>query len=467
MHAVILLLLLSLSCFPALESDNYALFILLVAFPFIGSFDMRIAIVTENFLPKVDGVTRTLARLLEHLQANDHQVLVLGPESGMTDYAGAELMGTTGIPFPPYPELKLNFWRSGFTRRLIDFAPHVIHLVDPCWLGAVGLAVIRYYLPETPLVSSYHTNLATYCTHFGYNFLAPTMWKWNRFCHSFSRYVMCPSQSTRRILRQRGFENVRIWPRGIDVHQFSPTRRSLALQQSWTSTSNDKIILLYVGRVSFEKNIGLVLDAYKQMDHSRCHLVIVGHGPAFDEIQAECQRTHTPVTWTGYLQGDALAAAYASADIFAFASTTETFGQVVLEAMASGLPVAGLWAEGVCDLVDHGTTGLLLDTTGLSRKEQCDRYHEQLDSLVQNKEMRLRMGQAAVSKARQYTWWEAMECVVRTYRDASNHQYPSNDLCRDDSGVEEDCCLSDHLNTDSKSSCQHTNNSNDILILVD
>src|SRR5437868_7963297 len=143
---------------------------------------MRIAIITENFLPKLDGVTRTLARLLEHLQVTGHQALLLGPESGMERYAGAEVVGTAGLPFPFYPELKFNFFRPLFMRRLSEFDPDIVHLVDPVILGAAGLAAAQFL--QKPLVSSYHTNLATYCTYFGFSLLTKPMWSYNRFIHN-------------------------------------------------------------------------------------------------------------------------------------------------------------------------------------------------------------------------------------------------------------------------------------------
>jgi glycosyltransferase involved in cell wall biosynthesis len=386
---------------------------------------MKIAIITENFLPKVDGVTRTLARLLEHLSNTEHTVILLGPETGMFTYAGAELYGTFGIPFLPYPELKCNIWRPAFTQKLIEFQPDVIHLVDPVFLGAVGLWVIRYYLPDVPIVSSYHTNLAVYCDHFGFGFLTSVMWKWNRYCHSFGKYVACPSPSTRTILDMHGFNNVRLWPRGVDISLFSPMKRSNDLRARWLGISVDearkKTIILYVGRVSFEKNINLVIDAYKGMDHSSCHLVLVGHGPAFNEIESDCVKYGIPVTLTGYLQGSDLSEAYASADVFAFPSVTETFGQVVLEAMASGLPVVGLLAEGVCDLVEHGRTGLLLDTNSYQNASSSDHsinYRLLLKRLVQNRSLRESMSKEARKSAKKYTWYEAMERMVRVYNDA-------------------------------------------------
>ncbi|KAI8373413.1 hypothetical protein EDC96DRAFT_499239 [Choanephora cucurbitarum] len=403
---------------------------------------MKIAIITENFLPKVDGVTRTLARLLEHLALEGHQVLLLGPETNNTSYAGAELVGTWGIPLFVYPELKCNFWRPRFTEKLLLFKPDVIHLVDPVFLGAFGLAMIRFYLPQTPIVSSYHTNLAVYCNHFGFGFMTSIMWHWNRYCHSFSQSVACPSVSTQSILNSHGFQHVRIWPRGVDISLFSPNQRSNALRSEWLGTSDPKKILLYVGRISFEKNIHLLIEAYKKMDHHQCHLVLVGHGPALDEIQQYCATTHLPVTFTGYLQGSDLSQAYASADIFAFPSVTETFGQVVLESMASGLAVVGLKAEGVRDLVVQSKTGLLLDHEGMSVQEQIAKYRCMLESLVNQPNTLSLMSKQAVDHAKQYTWHEAMECMVKLYHEATHIPYSIQTKglypMDYDSGVEED-----------------------------
>jgi glycosyltransferase involved in cell wall biosynthesis len=403
---------------------------------------MKIAIITENFLPKVDGVTRTLARLLEHLSLKGHEVLVLGPETGMKQYSGAELVGTFGIPLYFYPELKLNFWRPGFTQKLTEFQPDVMHFVDPVFLGAAGIAFVRNYFPTIPIVSSYHTNLAVYCDHFGWSFLKPIMWKWNRYCHSFSKTVACPSPSTKEILEANGFKNIDLWPRGVDMSLFSPSHRSHKLRSRWLGASiteaRKKSIILYVGRVSYEKNISLVIDGYQSMDYTKCHLVLVGHGPAFDEIQKRCVESNMPVTFTGYLQGNDLAEAYASADLFAFPSVTETFGQVVLESMASGLPVVGLKAEGIRDLVDHGKTGLLLDAKGMSHEQEVSGYKSLLNNLISETSSREEMSNHAVEAAKKYNWYEAMECMVHAYEKAVGLQSTNkNSIERsdDDEGV--------------------------------
>lgn len=380
---------------------------------------MRVAIITENFLPKLDGVTRTLARLLEHLQEQGHQALLLGPESGMDCYAGAEVVGTAGLPLPFYPELKVNLFRPLFMRRLREFQPDIVHLVDPVALGAMGLAAAR--LLNIPLVSSYHTNLAAYCSHFGFPILTRPMLSYNRFLHNQCALTFCPSLSTAAKLRAQGFGHVRLWPRGVDTSLFRPERRTISLRRSWLG-ARDIPIILYVGRVSWEKNLRLLVQAYQRMDHQSCRLVIVGDGPARAEIEQEL--AGVPVIFTGYLSGEALAESYASADIFAFPSITETFGQVVLEAMASRLPVVGLLSEGVCDLVNSGQTGYLLDARYSTEAESIAGFQATLSKLVEAEQQRHEMGAAARREAEKYSWHEAMAHLVQGYQEVIKQTQP-------------------------------------------
>jgi glycosyltransferase involved in cell wall biosynthesis len=284
-----------------------------------------------------------------------------------------------------------------------------------------------------PLVSSYHTNLAAYCSHFGFSPLTEPMWHYNRFIHNQCSLTFCPSPSTATMLRLQGFQHLRVWPRGVDTTFFRPQRRSAELRSSWlracsplmnrgTSEAreqpDDKLILLYVGRISWEKNLRLLVQAYQGLDHRYCHLVIVGDGPAHAEMRQSL--ADVPVTFTGYLSGEALADAYASADIFAFPSRTETFGQAVLEAMASGLPVVGLLSEGVCDLVTNGLTGLL-DAQRVHEEEQVASYRELLEELIRDHCARQVMGQAALASAGKCSWPEAMQGLVQGYDEAIEH----------------------------------------------
>ncbi|SCZ87612.1 BZ3500_MvSof-1268-A1-R1_Chr2-2g05078 [Microbotryum saponariae] len=499
---------------------------------------LRVAIVTENFLPKVDGVTRTLAMLLEHLQKEGHEAIVLGPDSGMvsgavqaaslvgldaldTSYAGHEVVGTRGLPLlGVYKGLALNFIRPRFITKLREFEPDVIQFVDPIWLCAQVIPVVQYYLPDVPLLTSYHTNLAMYATLFGFAWLTPTMWRLQRNLHSRCRLTFCPSQSTARMLTSQGFNNVRLWPRvsrntcavmkitrlltgricmmplqGVNTRLFRPEARDFTLRQSWSaepessrlsSSSSDsisssfasprssldssppsysssvarspqsKVVLLYVGRISWEKNLRLLVEAFRGLEkpstdgtRPACQLVFVGDGPSRPELENLCAQYGLGAVFMGYRKGEELAAAYASADIFAFPSWTETFGQVVLESLASGLPVVGLRAEGVCDLVEHGRTGLLLDLDELLPASQrpaplkdpneikplpanphrlvgsssatfplaVSMYRQMLVELASDHARRWTMGQAAHSDASTRSWHAAMEMLVDGYRE--------------------------------------------------
>jgi glycosyltransferase involved in cell wall biosynthesis len=173
---------------------------------------------------------------------------------------------------------------------------------------------------------------------------------------------------------------------------------------------------------SWEKNLHLLTQAYRALDREHCHLVIVGDGPALKGVQQDV--ADLPVTFTGYLKGEQLASAYASADIFAFPSTSETFGQVVLEAMASGLPVVGVLSEGVCDLVHNEQTGLMLDMQGLSEDEQVYGYLTYLQRLIYSASARNAMGQAALLEASQRSWPEAIDCLLRGYHEAIEERSP-------------------------------------------
>jgi glycosyltransferase involved in cell wall biosynthesis len=368
---------------------------------------MRVAIVTENFLPKLDGVTRTLAMLLEHLQRRGHQALVLGPEGSPRRYAGARVFGARGVPLPIYPELRLLLPEPELERRLALFRPDVIHVVDPMLLGAAGILWAQRLV--VPVVSSYHTNLAAYCTYFRLAPLVNPMWHYRRFVHNACAATLCPSPSTAWELRRRGFHRVGLWQRGVDANLFHPRRRSDAWRRNITGPI-DRPIVLYAGRLSYEKNLGALVSAFQMAQQADAHLVFVGDGPARSDLEQSL--TGQSVTFTGYLSGEALAEAYASADIFAFPSLTETFGQVVQEAMASGLPIVAFDGEGVRDVVRHGETGLLAQGSDVAA------FGTALGQLVRNAQQRTRLGMRGREIAAQRTWESVMDSLLDVYHDA-------------------------------------------------
>ncbi|KAJ7471686.1 hypothetical protein B0H11DRAFT_2283061 [Mycena galericulata] len=338
---------------------------------------LRVAIIAENFLPKIDGSTITLAHLLAYLHAAGVRAMLFGPESGMREYAGAQLFGAAGVPLRVYPGLKINFISPAFLSALRAFRPHVIHIIDPIWLGVQLLALLpsspsspsssssshssssplaffSSLFPHTPIVTSHHTNLPTYAAVFGYPYWHHRTWALQRFFHShYARFTLVPSASCASLLRERGWERLRVCSRGVDRGAFNPAHRTPTLRAAWGCTPSD-VVLLSVGRLSPEKNLALLVAAFAALPErvrERAKLIFIGAGPFLPTLRTLCAAARVRAVFTGELTGERLGAAFACGDVFCAPSITETFGQVTLQAMASGLPVVGLYVEGTADLV--------------------------------------------------------------------------------------------------------------------
>lgn len=363
---------------------------------------MRVALVCETFLPDVNGVTTTLCRLLEYLQQQGHEALLFAPQGAPTNYAGAEIIPLSGMPLPLYPEVKVTPPQPGLTSRLRQFQPELVHLVGPVVLGAIVPSIVRRL--GLPLIASYHTDFGAYSRHYGFGFLQHGVNAWLRWIHNRCRINLCPSSFTLRVLRSAGFRRLRIWGRGVDTERFHPRYRSEAWRAAVGARPGERI-LLYVGRLAAEKRIDLLPEAIRGIPDVR--LVFVGDGPFRAELQRRC--TGLPVHFTGYLKGDDLATAYASADVFLFPSDTDTFGQVIQEAMASALPVIAARAGGAIDLVHHGQNGYLFApgvTTDLRAR---------LRELLANDDLRLAQGMAGRVIAEQRSWPRVMNELMGYY----------------------------------------------------
>lgn len=320
---------------------------------------MRIALFTDTFLPEVNGVARTLGRLVAHATARGHEVGLVTPRVSREDASGTSFhRQLAGMPVPVYPELKLARPLDGTGRRLLaEFRPDLVHVATESTVGASGA---RWALRQgIPLVTSFHTNFPAYLAGYGLGWAEGWVWNHLRAFHGRARLTFCPSVATREMLRARGFhDRLRIWSRGVDHELFHPDRRKESVRQRLAPGADR--ILLYVGRLAPEKRVDLLLEAFREvraLARERVVLVLVGDGPAAPALR----RAAVPdVRFTGYLRGVELAEAYAAGDLFVFPSDTETFGNVVAEAMASGLPVVAPSAGGVTEMVREGETGLLV-----------------------------------------------------------------------------------------------------------
>ncbi|MGH0035037.1 MAG: glycosyltransferase family 4 protein [Myxococcota bacterium] len=316
---------------------------------------MRIAIVTEVFLPKVDGITNRLANTVRCLVEQGHEVLLIAPETAVERHAGARVVRVPGVPFPPYPGLQIAAPDPRIAWELWQFDPQVVHVVGPACLGLWGMAAARGL--GLPVVASYHTDLPAYMPEFGLGWAQPAIWPMIRRVHNAAHLNLCPSRHTRDELREHGVENVGLWRGGVDTDLFSPSRRSIHMRMKMTGGRPDGPVGLYVGRISPEKNLARLGEALDAVPDLR--LALVGDGPG----RAQLERTLPAdrVTFMGFMGGEELARAFASADVFMMPSTTETLGFVVLEAMSSGAPVVAARAGGIPDLVQDGHNGLLYE----------------------------------------------------------------------------------------------------------
>ncbi len=316
---------------------------------------MRIAIFTETFLPKVDGIVTRLRFTIAELQRQGDSVLVFAPGEGPTEYEGAQVVRMPGSRFPLYPELTLSFPSASFRRRLVEFRPDVIHTADP---ASLGIAAIYYAdVLKLPLVVSYHTRLPKYLHYYGLGVLEPLTWKLLRLRHHKADVNLCTSTPMMEELRSHGIERVHLWPPAVDTDLFHPRFASRTMRNRLSFGCPEDPLLLYVGRLSPEKNIEQLRSVLETVPRSR--LAVVGGGPHQPSLEKHFAGTNT--SFAGYLQGQALAEAMASADILLLPSQTETLGLVLIEGMAAGCVVVGARSGGIPDIIQNGVNGFLFD----------------------------------------------------------------------------------------------------------
>ena len=316
---------------------------------------MRIALFTETFLPKVDGIVTRLRHTVEHLQRNGDQVLVVSPDGGLTEYKGAKIYGVSGFPLPLYPELKLALPRPSIGVALEEFQPDLIHVVNPAVLGLAGLYYAK--MMQIPLIASYHTHLPQYLQHYGLGMLEPVMWELIKASHNQAQLNLCTSTAMVQELREHGIERLDLWQRGVDTETFHPSLASEEMRSHLSQGHSESPLLLYVGRLGAEKEIDRIKPILEAIPQAR--LALVGDGPHRSGLEKHFEGT--PTHFVGYLTGKELGSAFASADAFIFPSRTETLGLVLLEAMAAGCPVVAARSGGIPDIVTDGLNGYLFD----------------------------------------------------------------------------------------------------------
>ncbi len=375
------------------------------------SIQMRVALFTDTFLPKVDGIVTVICLLLDHLAQRGVETIIFSPHTGPIErYNQTRVITAPSVPFPFYPDLRMALPTRRIFRELHAFDPDVIHFIHPSIFGLAAYAIIRQRT-DWPALVSYHIDYGRVAQHykvgpFNARFIEPAINFLTRWIMNRADYNLAPSRLIQQRVREIGVTaEVGLWRRGVDADQFHPRHYSPQMRALLSDHHPEEALLLYVGRISPEKRLHDLKAVLKQVPGTR--LALVGDGPARPELEALF--AGLPVKFTGYLQGESLAQAYASADLFVFPSALESFGLVVVEAMAAGLPVVASRVGGVMDVIEEGRSGYSFapgDVAGLV---------EGVRRVVHDPDCRAQMGQAARAFAETQTWPAMMDEVITHY----------------------------------------------------
>jgi len=370
---------------------------------------VRVALFTDTYPSDLNGVAMTLGKLVAHGRSRGHEFALVTPKVSEEPCANAAVhLRNPSCPVPFYPDLNLAWAMGGQVRKVMTaFNPDVVHVATEATVGIAGrLWAERKHVP---LVTSYHTNFVEYLTHYGMGIFATSLWRYLRWFHDLAEVTYCPSSDTLADLRQHGMhDRLKVWSRGVDTDRFDPGRRSMEVRERLAPGA--EYVMGYVGRLAGEKRVEVLLEAFRVVRErygDRVALVVVGDGPRAAALRAEApEGAH----FTGYLRGDALAEAYASFDLFTFPSDTETFGNVVLEALASGVPAVVANRGGVRETVIPGRTGIRVPPL------DADAFAEACIRLLANDMERRTLARGAREEALSRSWSAVLDGVLDGYR---------------------------------------------------
>jgi glycosyltransferase involved in cell wall biosynthesis len=372
---------------------------------------VRIALFSEVYWPMVSGVGVTLLRLADALEARGHAVRVYSATyplpPGTPDRP--EVHRSPSVPFFLYPDVQWAFPRMrDVMEDLSQFRPDVVHVATEFSLGIAGVKAARQL--GVPLIASAHTNYDRYAARYGVTWALRAGWHYLRWFYGQAHRVLCPSRIYEATVHRHGVTHTGIWSRGVDPAVFSPAFRSEDYRAGF-GVDPDDLLVTYIGRIAREKNLALLLQAWERLAPERggARLVLVGRGPLEDEIR---RRGIPGVHVTGLLQGPALSAAYASADVFVFPSTTETFGNSLLEAMGSGLPSLVAASGGVLEFAEHGANALLVEPDSVSA------IAAGLGRLLHDPVLRRRLADGALRTAAARDWATVYDRLLDDYQAA-------------------------------------------------
>ena len=365
----------------------------------------KVAILTESFLPKVDGVVKTTYLTIRYLQETGRDVLVFAPDIAVNMIGNSPVIPLRSIGIPQAPETRMALPNPVVARHLHDFQPDLIHLFSPAAMAVNGMAVGRHL--NVPVIANYQTDLPGYVGQYGFPMLSNPVNRWLRYIHNGCHLTLAPTQTIIRQLKAEGYRRVRQWGRGVNTERFNPDHATRTMREKLLNGRDpNSLLCLYVGRLAYEKRVDLLLDVAKLEGVA---LTIVGDGALRGQLENLFEGSNTH--FTGYLIGDELAQAYASADMFVFTGENETFGQVIQEAMASGLPSVVVNSGGAPDVMIDGEIGWVVDPSAQA-------FTDGVRSLRDHPQRRIEMGIKARQVAEQRPWSALMAQLEGYYEEA-------------------------------------------------
>jgi len=368
-----------------------------VSVPDILSGTGRVSIVTETFPPEINGVAHTLSQLATGLSCLGNQIQLVRPRQGREQSPVKEDFETIyapGLPIPGYKELRFGL---PIKQRLLDAwqeqRPDVVYIATEGPLGSSALNAARKL--NIPVASGFHTRFDHYTQHYGIGWLESITRGYLRRFHNRCQLTLVPTRELQEKLEGQGFQNTALVARGVDTQLFSPGRRDEGLRRDWGLMPHD-MALIYIGRLAAEKNLKLAVEAWQETLHHTpsARLILVGDGP----MRGALQKDYPDIIFCGMHRGESLARHYASGDLFLFPSLSETFGNVVIEAMASGLPVLGYRDAAVREYIRDGENGLSIE------RNNREAYIQATVELSQNHAQVMRMGKQARSDSQSLDW---------------------------------------------------------------
>lgn len=367
--------------------------------------NIKIALFAGTMQPGFDGVTRVLYKLIENIKKTDEiESIVFSPIIPSQEKQPVKMYEVPSFPFPLYKDYKLAILaKRYFEDILIGFNPDIIHINSPC---SLGFAAVRYGRKHNiPVVATYHTHFPSYAKYYKIKALEQFAWNYLRSLYNKCEAVYVPSLPIIKELKEQGIEKTVFLPHGVDTNVFNPSYRS----QKWKEEIGcpGKKVILFAGRLVWEKDLKVLADAYKIIMNQRndASFVLVGDGP----IRKELEELMPKAIFLGYQSGESLSRTFASSDIFAFPSTTETFGNVTIEAMASGVPPICVEKGGAYGVIKNGKTGLI------AKPDDAEDFAAKIISLLDDNSKRNEISREALCHAQSQSWGNIFKELLNSY----------------------------------------------------